>query len=134
MLRSFIQVTALGLSLIATFFLLQGPLTLSAKDIADLSTPKVMGHNPDLVKNLAGQQVDSTVGFVLLLFSFALQTANLLWPLRWDDFKVSKGGSVIAICFLITVCLLSYYARNLLYDKTQREIAKVFIDRQNHSD
>lgn len=90
MLRTFIQVQALLSVLISSFFLIKGMLTLSAKDLAELSKSK-WDYNTAVTKNLTQQRSDTIVGFALLLLSFLLQSINLLWPMRIDDFDVSKG-------------------------------------------
>jgi len=113
MLRVFIQVQALLLVLISSFFLIKGMLTLSAKDLAELSKSK-WDYNTAVTKNLTQQRSDTIVGFALLLLSFLLQSMNLLWPMRIDDFDVSKGGVVIAIVISVAIFLAAIKCSDLL--------------------
>jgi len=72
MFRSLFKVTALSLILISTFFLIKGGLSLSAKDIFELSATPYGGYNEKVVQNLTQQKSDTIVGFVLMLLSFVL--------------------------------------------------------------
>jgi len=60
MLRSFIQVTALLLTLESAIFLARGNLGLSAKVIAQLARTKFT-YNFEIAKNLSTQRADTWI-------------------------------------------------------------------------
>ena len=98
MLRTFIQITALTVTLIATYFWIRGAALLSPKDLAALSGT-YFNYNPALLKSLASQKSDSYLAGLLLLSSFLLQTGNSLWPMRIEDFGINKWGVVSSVVF-----------------------------------
>jgi len=125
MLRTFIQVTALSLSFIACFFLVQGTLTISAKDIVEMSKA-YWYSNQGLGKRMAQQKADTQVGFCLLLLSFMFQMINLLWPMRWVDFSVSVKGFIVAFFVsFFTIGILSWSLNKFLATKIQKDIADI---------
>lgn len=99
-LRTTIQVCALTTILISSFFLIRGTMYLSINDIAKLSGT-YLGYNPNLLNNLCAQKVDYSIGWSLLLLSFFLQTCNLLWPMRINDFAINRIGLIIGILLSI---------------------------------
>jgi len=110
MVRTLIQCTAIILTLEASWFLLQGNLGLTIRDIAEVSSTKY-GYNPNVVESLSQQKVDNWIGFSLLLLAFSLQLTNSLWEMRWRDFAFSKwgmalsfvtGGIVFFACYLLS--------------------------------
>lgn len=109
MLRTFIQVTALSFALMSSFFLIKGTFALSVKDMVELSLTK-WGANTDVLRNLTFNRADTITGFFLLLFSFILQTINLLWPLRIGDFGVNRNGVILALIVSIMAFLIATYA------------------------
>ncbi len=113
MIRTFIQVSALLLTLFAGVLLVRGSFTLSPKYIAGLSST-IYSYNPDMVKNLSQQQADTKVGVMLLIFSAILQMANLLWPMRIDDFAVNIKGVFLAIFISTLVFILALKVSNIL--------------------
>lgn len=126
MLRTFIQVMALGLTLIATYFLLKSSLALSTKDIAELSTT-YFNSNPYVAKNLSQQQADTRIGFANILLSFIAQTINLLLEKRWKDFGVNRIGVIIAIFALILTFFISWHWSKYLSDTTQKDVENILI-------
>ena len=129
MLRTFIQFTALWLTLVSAGFLIKGSLLLSVKDIVNLSASPFLGHNIEVVRNLANQQADTRVGFSILLFSFFLQMINSLWPIRWKDFAINIKGVVISIIVSLLILGSGLYATNVLKDKTLREV-NIFLEQR----
>ncbi len=115
MVRTFVQVLALTSVLMSSFFLIRGTLYLSKMDLAELSSTK-WGYNLNVAKNLCHQRSNTIVGFTLLLLSFGLQMSNLLWSLRWCDFKVSKAGVIIALAVSAIILLVSIVVSNNLYN------------------
>ena len=95
MVRTFIQLTAIILALEAAWFLLQGNLGLTIKDIAEVSSTKY-GYNSNVVKSLSQQNVNNWIGFSLLLLVFFLQLTNSLWEMRLKDFAFSKRGMALS--------------------------------------
>ncbi len=102
MIRTFVQTTALILTLISAVFLTRGNLALTAQVIAELSTSR-WGYSESVVDSLAAQRGDTWIGVIFLLAAFALQLGNALWPMRWKDFEVSKAGvaSAVAVSVLL---------------------------------
>ena len=129
MLRTFIQASALLLTLFAGVMLVRGSFALSPKDIAELSSSK-WGHNLEMVKNLSQQQADARIGVVLLVLSVALLMINLLWPLRIKDFAVNNIGVLLAIIFSILVFILALKTSNIISTNTQREVTKILEQKQ----
>lgn len=121
MLRTFIQVLALTAVLMSSFFLIRATIKLSIKEIAQLSTT-IVSYNEDTAKNYCRQRADTVVGFSLLLLSFALQIGNLLWALRWCDFKVNKAGVIIALIASIVILSVSIALSNHLYNIQYRQV------------
>lgn len=108
MLRTFIQVAALVLTLESAIFLTKGNLGLSAKLIAQLASTK-WNYNFDVARSLSTQRADTWIGVILLLAAFGLQMWNSLWPMRIGDFAVDKTGVLVAlvVCAIVFVgCLL----------------------------
>lgn len=130
MFRTFIQMTAMILTVEASFFLIKTNFGLSAKTIVEISIPHFDYHEETL-RSLTKQSVDTRVGLFLLLLSFALQMGNALWPLRIDDFSINWFGILISFTFCSIVFLISYlYARqtsNRLFDQCMQ------IIKQRHS-
>ena len=96
MVRTFIQVLALSLTLVASLFLLKANFGLSVKNIAEISSTR-WDYNSEVARSLAQQQADTAVGFFYLLLAFGLQMGNLLWPEQYVDFKVDALGAILAI-------------------------------------
>lgn len=121
MLRTFIQLTALCLTLISAFFLIRAPFFLSTKDIVSLSSTTYDGFNVDVLRNLAKQQANTRVGFCILLLSFIFQTVNLLWPIIYLD--INRNGVIISIIVSILFLILGLYVVKILKNKTLKELA-----------
>lgn len=124
MLRTFIQVQALLLVLISSYFLIKGMLSISAKDLAELSKTK-WGYNKAVTKNLTTQRADTIIGFVLLLLSILLQTVNLLWPMRYVDFGVSTIGLIIAVITSAIILLTAIKSSSFLQRLYYKDVMKV---------
>ena len=127
MVRTFIQVTAVSLVLIASFFLIKAELLISTAEIVELAN-RNWDYSLVEAENLIRQKSDTVVGFVLLLLSFLLSLINLLWPMRASDFRVSKLGVVLAILASVVIFFSAMKCANSLkqswYNRVQ-EILKV---------
>ncbi len=123
MVRTLIQLTAIILTLEAAWFLLQGNLGLTIKDIAEVSSTKY-GYNSNVVESLSQQKVDNWIGFSLLLLAFSLQLVNSLWEMRWKDFAFSKIGmalSFVAGTIVFIAChYLSQKMGNTIFDQAMK--------------
>lgn len=123
MVRTLIQLTAIIFSFEAAWFLLQGNLGLTAKDIAEVSSTKY-GYNSNIVKSLSQQKADNWIGLALLLLAFSLQIANSLWEMRWIDHAFSKKGMVLAFVagtiVFIACHFLSQKMGNTIYDQAMK--------------
>lgn len=122
--RTFIQVSALLLTLFAGVMLVRGSFALSPKDIAGLSSTYV-GYNPSLIKSLSQQQADTKVGVMLLIFSAMLQMANLLWPMRIGDFAVNINGVFIAVIISTLIFVLALKVSIVLSARTQKKVINI---------
>ena len=118
MLSTFVQVKAILLVLISSYFLIKGMLSISAKDLAELSKTK-WDYNKTVTKNLTTQRADTIVGFILLLLSFLFQTINLLLPMRYCAFGISTIGFIIAVItsaiILLTAIKYSGFLQRVCY-------------------
>ncbi|MBN2313772.1 MAG: hypothetical protein JXM79_07565 [Sedimentisphaerales bacterium] len=126
MIRTFIQMSAMILTLAATFFLLKANLGLTPKMIAKLSIPHTDYLSDEFVMSLSKQSADTRVGVALLLLSFTLQMVNSLWPLRWKDFGFDWHGVLVSVglCIII-VAFADRYSRYLskkLFDQSIKVI------------
>lgn len=125
MLRSFMQMTALILTLGASIFLLKSNLGLTPEVISKISST-CWGYNALIVEGFAKQAADTRVGVILLLLAFILQLINALWPMRIDDFGVSWHGVLISIGFcIIVVTIAHWYAKNLS-EKINKNTMQIF--------
>jgi hypothetical protein len=128
MIRTFIQITALILTIESAYFLLQGNLSLSPRDIAEVASTK-LGSNPDVVKSLSKQKGDSWVGLALLLSAFFLQLTNSLWEMSWKDFAVNKYGIILSIIIGILIFIGCHFVSKHITEKTQVEVESILKKR-----
>jgi hypothetical protein len=124
MIRTFIQITSLVLTLEAAIFLAKGNLGLSAQAIAEISSTK-WDYNSDLITSLAQQRADTWVGVVLLLGAFFLQMGNALWPMRWADFDVHKGAAVYAVAFSVMLGFGAFFLAREVAHSTSSDVKKI---------
>jgi len=115
MVRTFIQIMALWLVLLSSFFLIRGVISLSVEDIIKLSQMPYGGTHKRMVQNLTRQKYDTIVGFVLLLASFLLSLINLLWPMRYCDLVVNRRGVMIAIAMGVVIFICAYKISDFLH-------------------
>jgi len=123
-LRTFIQVTSLVLTLEAAFFLARGNLGLSAENIAELGKMK-LDYNADVIWSLSEQRADTWIGVVLLLMAFSLQMANTLWQVRWVDFAVSKRGAVLGVIVSAVIGVGAYALSPDLAKRTEARVKQI---------
>jgi hypothetical protein len=112
MIRTFIQMTSMILTLEASYFLLKVNFGMSPKDIAELSST-CWDYNRSALKSLSEQCANSRVGLALLLLAFFLQ----LWLLRWKDFGIDWYGILISIIFCIIVFVIAKICSRFLSHK-----------------
>jgi len=124
MIRTFIQISALTVILLSSFFLIRGTMSLSLEDLSEISKPK-WGYHTGVAKNLVRQRVDTRVGFILLLLSFFLQTGNMLWPMRICDFAVNRKGVFVAIVVSILLFFSANFMSNVLYRNWYSRVEKM---------
>ncbi len=124
MLRTFIQITSLILTLESAVFLAKGNLGLSTETIAELARTR-LDYNAPVVTSLAEQRGDTWVGVILLLLAFGLQMANTLWPMSWNDFNINRRGALCALLVSVLVGLASYYLSAELSRRTEIRVKKI---------
>ena len=124
MLRSFVQVSAIILTLEASWFLLQGNLGLSINSIAEISSTK-LHYNADVLKALSKQRADSWIGFALLLLAFLLQLFNGLWEMRWQDFSVNKQGVVLSIIACAVILIACFFISKAMASNTEAKVTQI---------
>ncbi len=107
MLRTFIQTTALIVTLLASFFWIRGSLILSVRDMAALSGT-YWDYNLHTLRSLASQKADSLMAGLLLLFSFLLQFFNATWTMRICDWDVNKRGIIASVIFSLSLSIICY--------------------------
>ena len=133
MIRTFIQISSLFLTLEAALFLAKGNLGLSARAIAELASAK-WDFNADLISNLSQQRADTWIGVLLLLIAFALQIVNAMWPMRWSDFTVHKGATVYAVVISIVIGFGAFYLSKQVARNTAADVEMIFDQRMNGAD
>ncbi|MDP8248988.1 MAG: hypothetical protein P9M00_12670 [Candidatus Tritonobacter lacicola] len=108
-MRTFIQVMALVMTLESAFFLTRGNLGLSAETIVKITQSYwAEFRNPNLIANLADQKADTWIGALLLFGAFVLQMWNTLWEKGWDSFGINRKGvcwALVFSSFLFVGCL-----------------------------
>lgn len=124
-MRTWIQLTALLLVVISSYFLIKSIIGMSVRDMAALSK-SYFDVNLNTAKNLTQQKADVVVGFVLLLISIFLYLVNLLWPMRWIDFGVSWIGVFVSLVSSVVVfCAAkksSQYLQQMYYKKVENAL------------
>ena len=119
MLRSFIQMSALILTLGASIFLLKSNLGMTPDNIANLSSTRFDFSQP-IAETFTKQAADTRVGSILLLIAFILQMINALWPMRWKDFGIDWHGVLIAIGFTIVLLTFSHWYSKYLAEQSYK--------------
>jgi hypothetical protein len=107
MLSTFIQWTALILTLESAVFLSKGNLGLSAPIVAELAATK-WDYNMEVIKSLAGQNADNWIGVFLLLASFAFQVISALIPGQTTSSAIDRAGLVSSIGFSALIFLVAW--------------------------
>ena len=133
MLRTFIQITALTLTLEAAIFLARGNLGLSVEAIAQLARTGWV-YNLDVASSLSHQRADTWIGVILLLAAFGLQMGNTLWPVRWKDFGVSRLGAVLAVLVSALVLMGVFMLSARLVAGTETRVRELLKSSQASED
>ena len=124
MIRSFIQITAILLTLSSAFFLARGNISLSPQDIARISELRAGGYNETVVRSVSRQNADTLVGVGLLVVALCLQITDTFWAKRWADFSINKCGALLAliVCFLVFIgcCVISNKIASVKESETLR--------------
>lgn len=124
MLRTFIQVLALTISLLSAYYLIKGVIETSINDMAKLSETHVC-YNIKIAQSLCHQRSYYIVGFTLLLLSFILQLGNMLWVMRIKDFGVSKVGVITALIVSAVLLIVSIVVSNYLYKTHYHQVETI---------
>ena len=129
MIRTFIQITALILTLGATVFLAKSNLGFTPEVIARISSPQ-WDYNSQIMKSFSAQKADTKVGFILLLAAFTLQMINTLWPMRWEDFDINRYGFYISIGICLIILIAAYGYSKTLSDKIHLKTMQIIKEGQ----
>ena len=124
MLRTFIQITSLLLTLESAIFLAKGYLGLSIETITELARTR-WNYSSPVVTSLAEQRGDTWVGVVLLLLAVGLQMVNALWPISWDDFSINRRGVVYALVVSALVGFASHCVSRELARRTEVRVKQI---------
>ena len=130
MLRTFIQVFALAMGILASGFWIRSVVSMRAHAITGLSRT-MWDHSLAVAKNLCDQRADALVAVVLLSISTLFQMVNLLWPMRICDFAVNKRGAAIAFLISILVLVAAIFISNKLSISQYNQV-KAELDRDLH--
>ena len=125
MVRTFIQITALLLVLISSFFLIKSVIEMTPKDMAELSQTNWDYSLTATTRSLAKQKADTTIGFVFMVLSFSLSLANSLWPMRLADFAVSRNGVILAVLVSIVIFLGAYKTSKVLQQHYYQQVENI---------
>lgn len=124
MVRTLLQVTSLSFTVMAAYFLIKGVLRMTPKVMSELSQTR-WGYSSHVTKNLAMQKADTIVGFVLLLFSFFIALANLLWPMRSIDFWVNWYGLILAVLLSVVFFIFARKTSDVLQQRYYEQAANI---------
>jgi hypothetical protein len=124
MLRTFIQITSLLLTLESAIFLAKGNLGLSIETITELARTR-WDYSVPVVRSLAEQRGDTWVGVVLLLLAVGLQMVNALWPISWNDFSINRCGVVYALVVSALVGFASHCVSGELARRTEIRVKQI---------
>lgn len=124
MIRTFIQTTAIIMTLCAGVLLVRSTFVLSSKEIAGLSST-YFGYNKSLIKAFSQQQADTKMGVIFLLLSFLFQMINQLWPMRIGDFGVSRSGILFAIIFSALIFVSALKISSILSGRMQTGVLNI---------
>lgn len=124
MLRTFIQVFAVALTLLSSGFWIRSVIVMRDNDIVNLSSTMV-GYNLESAKNLCHQRADAIVAVVLLSMSAVCQMANLSWPMRIKDFGVDKRGIFLAILVFFVMWFAAAKISDSLYKSSYSKVEAI---------
>jgi hypothetical protein len=130
MLQSFVVFSVAFLTFGSALFLVRGALGLSPEQIAELVTMRV-GYNREVIRDLARQQADAGVGFVMLLFAFALQIGNSLNPTTWADFEISFAGLGAALALFLITSGIGFVAARRRADRVAAAAEAIWKERHS---
>jgi len=123
MFKTFLQFTSIITVLLSSIFLVLGSLSMSPKNILDLSGT-YWGSSPYAAKSYCSQKADSIVGTLLLLISFALQVWVVYLPAYMDD-SVNRKGVVLAIIVSVVCFVVGLVSSNFLQNYYYKQISEI---------
>ncbi len=124
MFRTFIQCSAFLQAVISAFFLIRAGISLSVKDMAEMSAMK-WDYNSAVLKNLAQQRADTIIGFSLLLLSVVLQSLHWLLPFGIDDLGINRKGVIIAFVASALIGFVAYGFSRCLQRKWYKQAENI---------
>ena len=116
MFRSFIQCAAFLHAVISAFFLIRAGISLSVKNMVELSRTN-WDYSSAVLRSLTQQRADTIVGFSLLLISAVLQSIHWLLPFGIDDLGINRKGVIIAFVGAILTWIIAYRQSRYLQQK-----------------
>lgn len=126
--RTAMKVIAVFLTLLASYYLIQGTLSLSDKDIYYITSAPFGGENPEFAISLMQQKLHTAIGFFLLLLAFLLQIIDLLIPIRIGDFTISPEGVVIGIIISIFIFLTCADINVEISEEFPKKVRQIYSD------
>lgn len=127
--RSFNIITILLLTLMSSYFFVNGTLTMTDQGIYQATTMGFGGINYELTASMLQQKFRTKIGFCLLFASIILQTINLTLPFNWDCFNLNRWAALTG--FLCSILLFGalLYTDSIKLDHTHwNEVAHKIID------
>jgi len=133
MLRAFIQITALILTLCSAFFLTKGNLQLGPEAIAELALTKLT-YNSDVARSFSAQRTDTWIGVVFLVVAFGLQLWNSLWTMKIGEYgPINKSGLITSIIFCLVVFGISWQVSQFMAGRTFSQVEMIIDARISQS-
>ena len=121
-MKSIIKVMPIIFASISSFFLIKGYISISIKDIIEISAP-TCGINLDVAYHFCKNKSDVITGFVLLLLSLISQFMDFYIPLTWNDIdNPNHYGVLYSIALAIIIFLFSLIFNKTYEKKLKREI------------
>ena len=123
--RTQVRVFAIAIGVIAAIFFIKSIIFLSHEDLA--KSAQLGGYDLAYAETLCRHHSDVKAGFILVLFSFLLQSVDFIWPLKWESIVASWRGMLI-ILMLIILTFISFNCWSEYDSKeTYKKVEKILL-------